>query len=80
MKSGLRSLGRHQMARRKWLTPIVSAAALQLLINMAGTAHAFSNSSLSGSYACKLDGSFIRQPFSTITLSFTADGKGKIDG
>jgi len=80
MKSGLRSLGRRHVARSKWLAPIVSAAALQVLILTVGMAHAFTNSSLSGSYACKLDGSFIRQPFSIVTISFTADGKGNIDG
>jgi hypothetical protein len=56
------------------------AAALPVLIGTSGTARAFSKSSLTGTYACKLDGSFIRQPFSAITVTFTADGKGNIDG
>ena len=40
----------------------------------------FTNASLSGTYACKLDGSFLLQPFSVNTLTFTADGKGSIEG
>src|SRR5437660_1137223 len=79
MKSGLRSLGRRHRTQKQWLAVIISAVGLPL-IGALGTARAFTNASLSGTYACKLDGSFIRQPFSITTLTFTADGKGNLDG
>ena len=56
------------------------AAVLLAFICAARAGHAFTNASLSGTYACKLDGSFLLQPFSVNTLTFTADGKGSIEG
>ena len=55
-------------------------AMLLAFIGVQGAAHAFTNSSLSGTYACKIDGSFLLQPFSSNTITFTTDGKGNIDG
>ena len=71
MKSGL-----HLNPPKRWLVLLAAAG----LIGISGTARAFTNASLSGTYACKLDGSFARQPFSSLTMAFTTDGKGNIEG